>query len=103
AQLNVSGRLQGLPQPLHVTRGHVSYAHRQLAATDLQVTAGSVAGLVDLLWKADALHVKRLLVKDAYSNASLGLVLNAQELEVSFAGTLTKDTVEAVVGDSHWL
>jgi AsmA-like protein len=105
-QLDVSGRVQGIAQPVHVTRGHVSYARQQITTTDLQVTVGGadgVTGLVDLSYRAGALNLKRLEIKDAQSAAVIGLVLTPQELDLTFTGNLTTATVEAVVGDTHWL
>ncbi|MBI1815393.1 MAG: AsmA-like C-terminal domain-containing protein [Deltaproteobacteria bacterium] len=62
-----------------------------------------LSGEVDLMSSADALHIKRLVVHDAESDASVALLLTAHEANFEFKGKVTKATLDSLVPDHHLL
>jgi hypothetical protein len=60
-----------------------------------------LSGEVDLMSSADALHIKRLVVHDAESDASAALLLTPHEANFEFKGKVTKATLDSLVPDHH--
>ena len=64
-------------------------------------TADGLTGMVDLVWNAAGLDIKRLSVRDAQSDATLSLRLEEREFDLTFAGSLNSATLEALLRDEH--
>ncbi len=62
-----------------------------------------LSGAVDLAWNADELNIKRLSIRDRESQAWLSLRRTQRELELTFAGNVTRATLEAVAPENPLL
>ncbi|MFI5398551.1 MAG: AsmA-like C-terminal domain-containing protein [Candidatus Binatia bacterium] len=76
----------------HDTKAGTSFA-AEVTGTD------GLRGTVDVVWKAERLHIKRLHVRDAQSDAALTLLLTPQDLSLTFNGTMSKATLDKLIGN----
>ena len=86
-----------------VTLSNLRLMHDSVANT-LAVSVAAADGLtgnLDLRWGAAGLDIKRLTVRDAESNATLSLQLKEREFDMTFAGSLRKATLKALLPDEH--
>ena len=88
--------------PLRVVDGHLIWQRNvktQFAGT--LMPNGGPKVTVDQTWRKDDLEIKKLLVQDEESNASISLDLKPQVLEVAFSGNLTKGTVDQLLQNNQ--
>ena len=82
-----------------VSLSSVRLAHDPTATT-LSMNVAAPEGLngsIDAAWSAQGIDVKRLSVRDAFSNATLSLGMKERELDLSFRGKLETATLKAVL------
>ena len=86
-----------------VTLSALRLAHDAVAsALSTKITAADgLTGDLNLGWGAAGLDIKRLSVRDAESNATLSLQLKEHEFDMTFAGSLGKATLKALLPDEH--
>lgn len=98
------GRL-AIPPRFHL-RAPIGFALSRLESTGDGLTGsgegtlqlpGAVQSAFDLAWRPDALDLKRLTLKDAASDAVLGLKWSDTDRQASFSGRLHGATVAALV------
>jgi hypothetical protein len=86
-----------------VSLSNVRLSQDPASGTSFSASVTGVQGLsgsIDLLRTPEALHVKKLSVRDADSDASLSLLLKSREFDLTFAGSLSRRTVDALVVDN---
>lgn len=67
------------------------------------VTPDGLAAAIDVRWNGAQLNLKRFDIHDAHSDASLSLLASDRSVDAAFKGTLTRETVEALVADNPFL
>ncbi len=65
--------------------------------------ADNLAGTVDLAWRRGELALKKLTIRDKQSDASISLLVKNRQFDLTFAGSLSASTVDAVVTHNPFL
>ena len=66
-------------------------------------TGDGLTGSVNLSWSPVELRLRQLVLRDRDSDATLSFLRRADRLELAFAGTLSKRTVDALVDENRIL
>lgn len=88
--------------PLRVVNGHLIWQRNvRTNFAGILMPNGGPKVTVDQTWRKDDLEIKKLLIQDEESNASISLDLKPEVLEVAFSGNLTKDTVDQLLQNNQ--
>lgn len=97
-------RLSNLPSqfnfrpPLEVTRGRLKWERNsETSFSGELLPKGGPKVTLDQVWQKDRLLIKKLLIEDEESNASISLDLRPRDFDLTFSGKLTKNTADELL------
>jgi len=90
--------------PLSISRAHGGWDNsgKTFLSADLVVKDGPRVSF-DMLLNPEELTIKKLLIQDKESRASLALTLRERELDLDFKGNLGKTTLDSLLVNNHIL
>ena len=90
--------------PLLVTTGHLVWERNSRTTfTGVLTPQDGPKVTIDQTWRKDDLNIRKLLIQDAESNASISADLKPEALELTFSGNLTKSTADQLLQNNDVL